>query len=219
MIEAGTYTVWQLYRFYIRGKNPKNEDVVNYINSHVDAEFRDYAWMIAKHESRDEYTGTYYNQFNPSDRLTELPFKSGGRYYGWGIAQIDKGQSGSVTAEVYDWHENVKSMNRALREKLVEYRHFIWMYRVTYQNDPTTTWVEPDMSTINVDGYDVPAEMWGVMNCYNGKGGILQTTIGMFGNQKSPVKFNPLTSSWEFYINMNDYVQAVLQDRNKTGNE
>lgn len=214
MIEAGTYTVWQLYRFYIRGKNPKNEDVVNYINSTVDAEFRDYAWMIAKHESRDQYTGTYYNQFNPSDHLTELPFKSGGSsYYGWGIAQIDNGQSGSVTAEVYDWHRNVVSLNAKLQSKASDASRFLGYYREAYSALPN--WSEPP--PINVNGVVIPAMEWSVLTLYNGARGIPgQTTPTHSDVFLSPLQFNPQTGEWIFHHNtLNpNYVRDVISESN-----
>ena len=212
MIEAGTYTVWQLYRFYIRGKNPKNEDAVNYINSHVDAEFRDYAWMIAKHESWDQYTDTYYNQFNPSDRLTELPFKSGGSsYYGWGIAQIDKGQTRSVTAEVYDWHRNIISMNEALQQKRTLFLSFMADYRRAYSQ--SVSWVEPP-ATYSLGNLTLPFEAWGVLTLYNGAGGIRwQTLPTQTTDIRSPWEFcpgpTPSSGTWVLHQNSQNYTQAI----------
>ena len=40
-------------QFFIRGKNPRDAVARAYIDANVDAEFRDFAWMIAKHEGRD----------------------------------------------------------------------------------------------------------------------------------------------------------------------
>ena len=208
MIEAGTYTVWQLYRFYIRGKNPKNEDVVNYINSHVDAEFRDYAWMIAKHESWDRYTDTYYNQFNPSDRLTELPFKSGGSYYGWGIAQIDKGQSGSVTAEVYDWHRNIQSMNDKFNQALTSYNNMINFIQAAY---PSVTLPNPETVVIDISGFEVSAKAWSIMIFYNGIGGCYRQTING-EKRRYPIEYDPVNNTWIFHPNDKDYVRLVIGD-------
>ena len=208
-------TVRKLYKFYIRGKNPKDEDVVNYINSHVDAEFRDYAWMIAKHESWDQYTQTYYNQFNPSDRLTELPFKSGGeRYYGWGIAQIDKGQTRSVTAEVYDWHENIQSMNETLRPKRTLFLSFMADYRRAYSQD--ISWVAPP-ATYTMGNLTLPFEAWGVLTLYNGAGGIeWQELPGQPTKIRSPWEFCPGTAPssgrWVLHQNSKNYTQAISNE-------
>lgn len=200
------------YPFSIRGKNPPDAVARAYITANVDAEFRPYAWMIAKHESMN--TGNrVYNQFNAAGAQKEKP--NWGAPHGWGIAQIDKGRNGDSTAEVYDWHANVASMNATLREKLAEYRQFIRWYREVYQNDCSTSWIEPDGMVTNIDGYVVSAEMWGVMNCYNGKGGIPPQNIGLHLRQKSPLQFDPASTNWIFHTNANDYVPKVLNDRNR----
>ena len=67
----------------------------------------------------------------------------------------------------------------------------------------------------NIDGYVVSAEMWGVMNCYNGKGGLPPQNIGLHLRQKSPLQFDPASTNWIFHTNANDYVPKVLNDRNR----
>ena len=62
---------------FMRGKNPLDADAKAYIDAHVDPEFVDYAWMIAKHESKSG--SRVYNQFNPADPLKELPNKTAGQ--------------------------------------------------------------------------------------------------------------------------------------------
>ena len=74
-------------------------------------------------------------------------------------------------------------------------------------------WFEPDAVTTNIDGYWVSAEMWGVLTLYNGKGGIPYQTIGIHGNQRSPLEFDPVTTNWIFHTNSNDYVPKVVRDR------
>ncbi len=70
-----------IYPFVIRGKNPRDASVEDYIEENIDAEFRNIARMIAKHESK---LGSYcYNQFNVSGNRKELPNRGGGD--GWGI--------------------------------------------------------------------------------------------------------------------------------------
>ena len=105
--------------FRIRGKNPLDATAKAYIDANVDAEFRDYAWMIAKHESRDAVTGQIYNQFNTSGKYKEMPNR--GAPDGWGMCQIDRSRNDpevainyTTTAETYNWHRSVESMNVVL---------------------------------------------------------------------------------------------------------
>ena len=64
-------TVEKVVPFFIRGKNPLDAIARAYIDANVDEEFRSYAWMIAKHESK--LGDRVYNQFNPSGSRKELP--------------------------------------------------------------------------------------------------------------------------------------------------
>ena len=203
------------YPFCIRGKNPLDATARAYITANVDAEFQPYAWMIAKHESKSG--SRVYNQFNPSGNKAELP--NWGAPHGWGIAQIDRGENGDTTAEVYDWHENVAAMNATLRDKRAEYRSFISMYRAVYANDTSTQWLEPDAITTNINGVVVSAEMWGILNCYNGKSGIPALPLGNGTDMQSPLKFDPVTTNWIFYTNINDYVPRVTADHNQSEQE
>ena len=186
------------------------------ITANVDAEFQSYAWMIAKHESKSG--SRVYNQFNPSNPLIELPNKTGGaNRWGWGIAQIDKGENGDSTAEVYNWHTNVVAMNAILREKKTrDYERFIRYYREAYANDPSTQWVEPSNVTKNVDGYEVTAEMWGVLTLYNGVENVPGQRLPGRPEFRSPLQFDPVTTNWIFHANTNDYVRKVVEDRSKT---
>ena len=142
-----------------------------------------------------------------------------GTPHGWGIAQIDRGRNGDSTAEVYDWHTNVVAMNAILREKRAEYRYFISMYRAVYENDTTTRWYEPDTLTTNVNGVIVSAEMWGVLNCYNGKSGIPALPLGDGTDLQSPLKFDPVTTNWIFYANRSNYVHKVTIDQGQREQE
>ena len=142
-----------------------------------------------------------------------------GAPHGWGVAQIDKGRNGDTTAEVYDWHANIAAMNATLREKRAEYRNVISMYRAVYANDSSTQWYEPDEVTTNVNGVAVSAEMWGVLNCYNGKSGIPAMPLGIGTDMQSPLKFDPVTTNWVFYTNVNDYVPRVMADRDLSEQE
>ena len=200
------------YSFCIRGKNPLDQTARSHINSCVDAEFRPYAWMIAKHESKSG--NRVYNQFNPSGTMGGLPNKTtGANTWGWGIAQIDKGQDGDTTAEVYDWHENVVSMNEKLRTSLETYNRFVGYYRSMYANDATIHWVEPDEVATTIDGYVVSAKMWSVLTFYNGAGGCPQRMLNG-SMRRTPIEFNPETGQWVLYPNSQDYVTVTVSDRN-----
>ncbi len=202
-----------LYPFFIRGKNPLDATARAYITAHVDPEFQSYAWMIAKHESLAP-GGRVYNQFNPSNPLIERPNKTAGQgRWGWGIAQIDKDEYGDSTAEVYDWHENVASMNVKLRDALATHNRFVGYFRDLYINDPTTQWIEPNNILTNVNGYVVSAEMWSVLTFYNGAGGCPELTLA--GKLRSvPIEFVPTTTNWIFHVNSENYVYKTIFDRN-----
>lgn len=202
---------YEVAKFSIRGKNPLDAVAKNYIDSNVDEEFRDYAWMIAKHESRNPPTGQVYNQFNPSGgNYKELPFKGNGDYnWGWGIGQIDRGRSNNRTAEIYDWHENVKSMNETLRNKLSDAQRFLGYYASAYSNQ--LNWSDPPSTNIN--GQAVSAEMWATMVLYNGAEGIpVQSTPTHNQKFRSPLQFNPQTGEWIFHQNTRNpnYVRDVI---------
>jgi hypothetical protein len=202
---------FEVAKFSIRGKNPLDAVVKNYIDSNVDEEFRDYAWMIAKHESRNPPTGQVYNQFNPSGgNYKELPFKGNGDYnWGWGIGQIDRGENNSRTAEIYDWHENVKSMNATLRNKRSNALRFLGYYASAYSNQ--SNWSDPPSTNIN--GHVVSAEMWATMTLYNGASGIPEQRTPTHNKVFfSPLQFNPQTGEWLFHQNTRNpnYVRDVM---------
>ena len=195
------------YPFSIRGKNPLDATARAYITANVDPEFQPYAWMIAKHESK--LRNRVYNQFNPSGNKAELP--NFGAPHGWGMAQIDKGRNGDSTAEVYDWHENVASMNAILRNKHAAAIRFLGYYSSAYANHPN--WSEPPATNIN--GHIVSAEMWSTMTLYNGAKDIVwQETPTSPSRFRSPVQFDPSNGQWIFHHNSRNtnYVRDVLSD-------
>lgn len=138
--------------------------------------------------------------------------------WGWGMCQIDHGTNFAiaVSAELYDWHHNVDKMNSVLREKEVLYNSLIQMYRVSYQSKPGVLWSEPTSLTTNINGRIVSAHEWGVLTLYNGTSSVPLTPIGTFGSWRSPVKFDPTTSTWKLYSNDKDYVRRVVEDRSLT---
>ena len=195
------------YPFSIRGKNPLDATARAYIAANVDAEFQPYAWMIAKHESKSG--NRVYNQFNPSGNKIELPNFAAPS--GWGIAQIDKGVNGDTTAEVYNWHVNVASMNVTLRDKRADALRFLGYYSSAYSNLPN--WTSPPSTNIN--GHVVSAETWAVLTLYNGAYGIpSQTTPTHNSIFHSPLQFVPSTGQWIFHHNTvnPNYVRDVFLD-------
>ena len=197
------------YPFSIRGKNPADATARAYITANVDAEFQSYAWMIAKHESMN--TGNrVYNQFNAAGTQKEKP--NWGTPHGWGIAQIDKGRNGDSTAEVYDWHENVASMNATLISKRNRYNEIIRWYRAAYQNDASTHWTEPNNVTTNVNGTVISGRQWAIMTLYNGSGGTHPVPFAEHSGESTPIHFDPATTNWVLYTNSNNYVPVVYGD-------
>ena len=203
------------YPFFIRGKNPLDATARAYITANVDTEFQPYAWMIAKHESKSG--SRVYNQFNPSGSKIELPDKTDGtNTWGWGIAQIDKGRNGTSTAEVYDWHANVASMNATLISKRRRYNEIIGWYRAAYQDDASTHWIEPDNVLTNVNGTVISGRQWAIMTLYNGAGGTHPVPFAEHADDKTPIHFDPVTTNWVLYTNSNNYVPVVYGDASTT---
>ncbi len=202
-------------QFFIRGKNPPDATARAYIDANVDAEFRSFAWMIAKHESKSG--NRVYNQFNPSGAKKELPNKTDGENtWGWGMCQIDKKENpGCTTAEVYDWHENVTAMNTTLIEKRRRYNEIIELYRTAYQHDPSTRWFEPDGVTTNVNGTVMSARQWAIMTLYNGTGGTHEIPFSGQENYHTPIHFDPVTTNWVLFTNNQNYVPKVVSDSSK----
>ena len=166
--------------------------------------------MIAKHESKSG--SRVYNQFNAHGDKKELP--NFGPPAGWGIAQIDKGPNGDSTAEVYDWHENVASMNEKLRNALATHKRFVGYFKNLYADDPSTRWFEPDDVVANVNGCAVSATMWSVLTFYNGADGCPK--LELEGRErKIPIEFVPSSTNWVFHANSNNYVHKVTADRDQ----
>lgn len=195
------------YPFSIRGKNPADATARAYITANVDAEFQSFAWMIAKHESK-EGAVRVYNQFNASEnQYKELP--CWGTPHGWGISQVDRGRNGDTTAEVYDWHANIMAMNTVLRSKRSDALRFLGYYSSAYSNQPN--WSEPPSTNIN--GQVVSAEMWSTITLYNGAEGIPEQRTPTHNRTfLSPLQFDPQTGRWIFHQNTTNpnYVRDVM---------
>lgn len=205
------------YTFKIRGKNPKDADVESYINSTVDDEFRSYARLIAKHESHDARSTYLYCQFNAEYvSYYGLPCKTAGKYYGWGIAQIDRGSdpNNCSTAEVYDWHQNIRSMNAKLVESRNTYLRFLRYFRTEYGNSPN--WTEPDSTFEYVYGIPVSIRQWAIMIFYNGTRGAQEMQLAG-AVRTTPFSFDG--NRWKAHKNDKDYVRKVYEDRNMQATE
>jgi hypothetical protein len=114
---------------------------------------------------------------------------------------------------VYDWHENIASMNEKLRTALSTHNRFVGYFRDLYANDPATEWIEPDNISTNVNGYVVSAEMWSVLTFYNGAGGCPELVLD--GRRRLvPIEFDPTTTNWVFHVNAENYVHYTTLDRN-----
>ena len=108
-------------------------------------------------------------------------------------------------------------MNATLRlKKTRDYDRFIGYYREAYANNPSTQWVEPSTVSTNVNGYEVSAEMWGVLTLYNGVEDVPWQQLPGGPEFRSPLQFDPVKTNWIFHANVNDYVRKIAEDRNRT---
>ena len=190
----------------------------------MDEEFQSYAWKIAKHETivglgrpvNGVITNAMcYNQFNPTGQYKELP--NFGAPDGWGIGQIDRSgnepsaMNFTTTREVYDWHASVDSMNVVLRDKRARYLEIIRLFRNKYQNDHSTNWVEPNVTT-NLNGTVLTAREWSIITLYNGARGCDDLSDVGRPNESSPIHFDPTSSTWRLSTNVNNYAPSVISE-------
>ena len=222
-VTVGSYPP-KTVQFFIRGKNPRDAVARAYIDANVDAEFREFAWMIAKHESKSG--NRVYNQFNPSGNKKELP--NLGAPNGWGMCQIDRSGNDSqvainytTTAETYNWHENVLTMNAVLREKKGTCNKFVGHYRNIYGDHPS--WVEPENYTRTIQGHVVSAKTWACLVLYNGVDSRIPSKNVGGHKFQSPIEFVAGTSSgtgqWIFHDNAKAYGNAVMAEQSQSSVE
>ena len=195
------------YSFFIRGKNPKDEEVESFIRANVSSPDDDIVLAIARHENR---WGQYvYNQFNPGP-ASYVETLNWGKPSGWGIGQIDRsGTRGGfvTTAEAWDWKVNVVCMINAFMEKVRTQTTFINRFRRTYGAD--ANWVEPDSAYVHVPetAIALPAKTWGGIVLYNGTNGI-PSSFADKSTFVSPWKFTP-GNGWRFWDNENSYAESI----------
>ena len=211
--------------FLIRGKNPKDANVTNFMNQAILPEFSGYAWAIAQHESRHPGTAWVFNQFNPQNGKKTVaakagtPNKTAGQRPiddGWGIGQITVTSftSGFVpTAVVWDWNVNIVYMNNILTGKRDTHTNHVARFERAY--GAQTNWQEPP-ALKEMHGVQLPAEAWGVMIYYNGAStdaGMPAISIPGYPHKFcAPWEFNPKTGEWKFHTNKNNYEKLVADE-------
>jgi hypothetical protein len=110
------------FKFRIRGKNPRDEEVLTHI--HNNPSHSRFAWAMVQHESRQSSKAgnRVYNQFNSGGPTRELPNFSGNapKEDGWGIAQLDKplGKR-ALSGEVYSWKMNLQMFQEELEHCVI----------------------------------------------------------------------------------------------------
>ena len=193
--------------FSIRGKNPLDADVEQYILNHFEPEFRSFAKYIAKHETwqtsgREKFA---YNQFNNilNDFSEQPNFSSDSK--GWGLGQISDSRWNTETATVWNWKQNLEIMHTLLIEKRNMHRSYIRHFREAYGD--LQNWQEPP-SAHTIHGVTLSAEAWGIITLYNGAGGIPTHDVNGAGI-RSPWIFNPQTGEWILRANQKDYASKV----------
>ena len=205
--------------FKVRGKNPKDEDVRTFIDENVDHSLTNIAWGIFVHETKqyDKSIAKWriYNQFNSEGGYKEMP--NWGEPNGWGIGQIDRNINTSKveTDEVWNWKTNVINSVTIMLQKRDDHQRFMRYIKEDFGVDPPAT------NTVN--GFTFTAEEWGTMILYNGPGdidepdpkkrGIIPKMERPQGKKPkkytSPVHYNPITKTWKFYDNHQNYADHV----------
>ena len=208
--------------FRIRAKNPRDADAVAYLQSNaIDAEFRNLAWVIVRHESSQNKPNTIaayrYNQFNPSGAYACLPNKTVGETgTGWGMVQIDRGNNLLLTtAEAWNWKVNVQTMNTILRAKLNTYIQHIGDYRNVFGPGgirPSAHWSEPP-ATYTLENVVRSSTDWAVMTYYNGRGGLPTRKLpGQTIGIKCPFWFNEKNGGWTLKQNGKEYTKKLAKE-------
>ena len=226
-----TYQIDKMKRqslsFTIKGKNPLDQDAKSYIIGQQGS-FR-FAWAIVQEESRTYdrtlNQDTSYNEFYPSDAqggIANLP--KFGNPDGWGMFQRDTSKGGppSLTAEVWNWKQNIAAGITELGSKQTVQQRFFDAVKAQYSDTtkyPTGTYEDPPASFYpQGTGTTMSALEAGTMTLYNGAGGCPTTTLtdpttGKATTYQNPWVFDPNGPTgykWSFYPNNNNYVYEVI---------
>ncbi len=193
--------------FLIRGKNPSDEDVKNFIKANCKDHW--YAWAIAQHESRQHFN--LFNQFNTQEKIFGTP--NYGAPDGWGIMQLDSSRGSEIsTEEVYNWQANVlsglKLMDKAKKEALAYFNAVKRTFPDKWEEPPTV--YTPQGCVSKLAALDAA-----VIQMYNGAAVVrkLKTPFGTYTYYRSCWEFDENAakgSRWRFKINNHDYVHKVV---------
>jgi len=229
-----TETAEKHFIFPIRGKNPKDADVLAYINQVIDPAFLNIAKHIAIVESKqvDGYEAgkpiwRIYNQFNAGTFANQTtkevapvgtPNRSNDTK-GWGIGQITTTAFTDKivpTAVVWNWQANITEIARVLNDQRTAHNTCINSQR-RWCEKYGRKWVDPpDTHTFN--GFTFTTMEWTVMVLYNGPEG-LPWSKGIRSNREekdvqSPWAFSPNTGTWKPYDNKTPYARKVTDGIN-----
>ena len=223
--------------FYIRGKNPKDDDVKAYINQVTDPALLRIAHHIALIESKqtegvenNKTIWRIFNQFNAGDytnRQTKEVTPAGtpnrsSDTKGWGIGQITT--LPIPTAIVWNWKANIDRLASLLNnDKWNEHETYIksqkrWCEKYGF------TWVEPPVTYAHPTKLDLELTCleWGVLVLYNGAGGITGSKgIDRYGKEtevQSPWSFDPNKRTWTLHDNSKGYIHKVTKALNQMDN-
>ena len=217
--------------FYIRGMNPKDVWVEDYLYNRLLlrglTNYVPFARFMLRHESSQQGTNENgvlvwkaYNQFNAFNFNTVkagTPNKTASTNdHGWGIGQITTNRFKSIgfvpTAVVWNWKTNINEVVRTLEDAQNTYLDHIGHFRNAYGNQ--SNWCEPP-STYTIEGITLPAEAWAVMIYYNGvdkaeNGGVPKSKVPGYSKEfQSPWKFNEITGNWTFHQNKKGYATLI----------
>jgi hypothetical protein len=229
-VEGETLVAPRQFQFRIRGKNPMDGDVLQYINNHPTKSR--FAWAIVQHESRQTAKGVsrVFNQFNSGGEKRELPNFSGNptKENGWGIAQLDKPLGEPTdTGEVYSWKMNLAKFQRELDQKKTTAQQYVDLIRRIYA--PQGLWEAPPAVFVR-EGTVTPMDSseLATMQLYNGAAWLLEvsgTTIKYDGPYTTDPHGGkryiscwqyhadyPAGHRWEFKPNKNNYVYKVVKN-------
>ena len=199
-----------LFAFQIRGNNPSERAVRNYIGNKPW-----FAKAIARNEAGVQ-NGHYYCQFNEigeegSNYITNIkhtPNRSSDRM-GWGIFQITNPIPSN--AELWNWQKNVDKGKSIIQSKLEAAKSYFNAIKCTYpkQYEPPPSYTPPGYST-TLSPIDAAT-----IQLYNG-GAVLKSlknSSGKYSIYASCWRFHPNSPSgkrWEFVPNRNNYVERVI---------
>jgi hypothetical protein len=231
------------FNFFIRGMNPKDEAVTNYIHDLVCAAptlgpgYSEIARKIAQHESKQLRANTAFNQFNSAGSTVWLPNKTDDmkdkngnpvKQWGWGIFQDDEGALDNptnknyvTTASVFNWQTNcIHGVNKLAQKKATHIR-FMGYFQNDYETVPPQN--VPDL----FGGWQFTTEQFGTVVLFNGadeeKIPVSEYWAGFEADGitpiikgfRSPVAYNLNGNhQWTYHDNRNNYAERIGNELN-----